>query len=407
MTKEDSLRASPGTSALLSRSGAGPSLSGRHILLVSVLYPPSQGGVEAAAVELADAFHRMGFRVTVATTSAGAVSRGSTTVRVFPRARFSEGVSSFARELRPDLVLVNGLFVMGGMTFPLDIGIATGIPVIYRAHGFNTAFQVHWDHPPFFGLPSFLRSFVRAFFNDAIFRRLTQNVFLDDAIGVFQNFDILIARLFHRRNLSFIPNSFDSLLRTGGSPFRERHGVSIDKPLFLCIANYCDRKGQVDVVRILRRHPELDAQFVFLGSEENESSAEARRLSAGDSRIRLLVGISRDDAVDALNACDAAFLFARQEQQPLFLSEAMSCGKPWFCTNVGSVSKMKGGVVLRHRNERCFLKAVQELLVPDRRRALGEEGRAFWRANYSPSVVYARWKRLLDDAIAGQAKNGY
>lgn len=377
--------------------------SGKHILIVSVRFPPSLGGIQAAAKELAIRFSGFGFRISVATATVGACSLPEYDVFVLPPVSFDRHLEALIVEIHPNVVLLNGLD--DGRIVRLTASAL--IPVIYRAHGFNTAFQVHWDHPPFFGLPSFLRSFVRAFFNDAIFRRLTQNVFLDDAIGVFQNFDILIARLFHRRNLSFIPNSFDSLLRTGGSLFRERHGVSIDKPMFLCIANYCDRKGQVDVVRILRRHPELDAQFVFVGSEENESSAEARRLSAGDSRIRLLAGISRDDAVDALNACDAAFLFARQEQQPLFLSEAMSCGKPWLCTNVGSVSRLKGGIILRHRNERCFVEAVRELLVPDRRRALGEEGRTFWGANYSPSVVYARWKRLLDDAIAGQETNCY
>lgn len=377
--------------------------SGKHILLVSVRFPPSLGGIQAAAEELAIRLSGLGFRVSVATTTFGASSCPKYEVFVLPNDFFDRHLDALIAKIHPNVIFLNGLD--DGRI--VRLAASALIPIIYRAHGFNTAFQVYWKHPPFFGIPSFLRSVFRAISNDIVFRRLANNVFLDDSVGIFQNFDILLAKLFHRRNISFIPNSFDSVLRTEGSSFRERHGVPIDKPLFLCVANYCDRKGQVDVVRILRRHPELDAQFVFIGSEENESSDEARRLATGDSRIQLLVGVSRDDAVDALNACDAAFLFARQEQQPLFLSEAMSCGKPWLCTNVGSVSKMKGGIVLRHRNGRGFIKSVQELLDPERRRTLGEAGKAFWESNYSPTVVYVRWKRLLDDTIAGQAKNGY
>lgn len=387
---------------------AGPVPDRRpHILLVSVLFPPDQGGVEAAAGEFAAAFPRMGYRVTVATTTAGARASGPADVRVFPLDGFPGRVAAFARDVRPDLVFVNGLLLNGGMGFPFDAGAVPGMPVVYRSHGFNTAFRIHWRHPPFFGMPSLVRSFVRAVRNDRVLRRLSQAVFLDGRIGLFRNFDVLLSRWLHPGNVSFVPNSFESVRLPRPGRSRESFGVPAGRPMFLNVANYSALKGQCDVIRILRRHPEIDAGFVFVGSVRNGVCEAAERLADGDPRIRVLSALPREAVVDAINACDAAFLFSTHEQQPLFLSEAMSCGKPWFCTDVGSVPAMRGGIVLRRRNEACFVRAARELLDSRCREELGAEGRSFWEANDSPDAVYPRWKRLLDDAIRGTACCGY
>lgn len=378
-----------------------------RILLVSVFFPPDQGGVEAAAGEFARTLPKLGFRVTVATTTPQPIPDGKLDVHVFPHPGFSTNAAALARNIHADLVLVNGLLLNGDLSLPFDVVAAGRIPVIYRAHGFHTTFRFYWRKPPFFGLGTFLRSFIRAVRNAIVFRGLAQTVFLDNSIGVFNNFDILLARLFHSSNTSFIPNSFSSIQHDQMSGFRLKYGLAADKTFFLCVANYSDGKGQKDVVRILRRNPDIDAVFVFVGARNNDSFKAAAQLVENDPRIRLLVDIPRGDVIDALNACDAAFLYSRKEQQPLFLSEAMSCGKPWICTNVGSVSKMRGGIVLRRRDSRQFIRAVRELMNSERRNLLGSEGREFWTTNYAPEVVYARWKRMFDDIVRGRVKCGY
>lgn len=376
----------------------------KHVLLVSDRFPPTVGGIQAAAGELASAFARMGFRVSVATATPQASSCSEYGVFHVAPEIFGAGVVDLAERLRPDVMVLNGHTPQTKYPVPVN---GTDVPFVFRSHGIATNFKIYWNRPPFFGFVSWLKRVFRAFCNAVEGRRLSQEVFLDGKKGFFQNFDVTLASVFHPRNVSFIPNAFESLSNSGVNDFRTRFGLDSAKPVFLCVANYCDRKGQVDAVRIIRRHPELDAWFVFVGSERNDTLDRVERLAGGDDRIRFLHGIARSDVVDAINDCDAAFLFARQEQQPLFLLEAMSCGKPWFCTDVGSVSKMKGGIVLRRRNERSFVDAVKTLLSADIRRTLGAEGRAFWEVNYSPNVVYARWKRLLDDVIAGRAKSGY
>ena len=380
-------------------------LMDKHVLVVSQRFPPSQGGIQAAGAELAAMFATFGCRVSVATSIAESVSTSAWAVHVLAEQGFAAATGRLAQELRPDLVLVNGLG--RGQLFPFALNCAPGVPVIYRAHGFNTAFQFHWSHPPFFGLPSFCRSFRDAFRNDRRISNLAQCVFLDDASGIFKNFDIALASRRHCLNVSFIPNAVPSIVCNKSNSFRLKYGLSQTKTMFLCVANYCDRKGQVDAAKAIIHHPELDAQFVFIGSERNKTASVVERLAKGDGRIIPLHGVPRSDVVNAINCCDAAFLFARQEQQPLFLIEAMSCGKPWFCTDVGSVSKMRGGIVLRRRNESCFMDAVKDLLNQALRISLGAECQDFWKSNYLPSVVHARWKRLLYDVFAGDVKCGY
>jgi glycosyltransferase involved in cell wall biosynthesis len=101
-------------------------------------------------------------------------------------------------------------------------------------------------------------------------------------------------------------------------------------------------------------------------------------------------------------------LFATHEQQPLVILEAMSCHKPWICTNVGSVGEMKGGIVLKNRSPKHLLDALETMQNPLTRKRYGDEGFKQWRESYSPENVYARWDRLLDDIIVKKTVgNGY
>ena len=367
-----------------------------HILLVSDRFPPSVGGLQAAGGELAAQFSRMGFRVSVATMTPGAKSCADYEVFLLDSKDFRGNVLRLAREVNPDVVVLNGL--LHHLQYPISISRAP-CPVIYRSHGIGTNFHLFWEYPPFFGVGAWLGNVVRAIRNAWIGRHLAQEVFLDDKVGFFQNFDVLLSRLVHPGNVSYIPNAFEPVTHFEENHFREKYNIQPDQLLVLNVANYCDRKGQIDAIRAIRKHPDMDARFVFIGSEKNDIHQKAESLARGDSRICLLAGIPREDVVEAINAADIAFLFSRQEQQPLFLSEAMSCGKPWISTNVGSVSKMKGGIVLRHRNACCFAQAVRELEMPEKRAKLGSEGKAFWKTHYSPDVVCSQWRKLLGDVL--------
>ncbi len=368
-----------------------------HILLVSDRFPPSTGGLQAAGAELAVQFARLGFRVSVATMIPGAKSCVDYKVFHLESRDFREDALRLAQKLHPDIIVLNGL--LHHLLYPISIS-RVPCPVIYRSHGIGANFHFFWEYPPFFGVGTWLGIIARAIRNAWIGRHLAREVFLDDKVGFFKSFDVVLSKLIHPKNISFIPNAFDSVARSDDNSFRAKYHINPEKLLVLNVANFSGLKGQLDAIKIIRKNPHMDAQFVFIGSEKNETHQKASVLAHGDSRICLLAGISREDVVDAINAADIAFLFSRQEQQPLFLSEAMSCGKPWISTNVGSVSKMRGGIVLRHRNARCFVQAMRELEVPERRTGLGSEGKSFWETHYSPEVVYSQWRKLLNDVMS-------
>lgn len=45
---------------------------------------------------------------------------------------------------------------------------------------------------------------------------------------------------------------------------------------------------------------------------------------------------------------DAVFLYSYQEQQPLSILEAMSCGVPWFAPDAGALSTLEGNRPEKH-----------------------------------------------------------
>jgi glycosyltransferase involved in cell wall biosynthesis len=265
---------------------------------------------------------------------------------------------------------------------------------VYRSHAAGGKFVFFRNRPPFFGIGVWLKSLLRVFRNARRGRFLAKDVFLGKSPSFSNSTDLLFSTLIHPGNVAAISNAVPSLRRQN-SPFRASRGIPENALLFLSVANYCDRKGQVPLVRAFRSFSERNARLVCIGSEPNETYREAVAAAAGDERILCLADIGREEVVDAINACDVAVLFSNHEAQPLFLLEAMSCGKPWISTDVGFVSEMEGGRILAHRNRRCLHSALSEMADPAVRTSLGEEGLRHWRDHCSPDVVYRQWDALL------------
>ena len=114
-----------------------------------------------------------------------------------------------------------------------------------------------------------------------------------------------------------------------------------------------------------------------------------------DPRFRILYNLPRQEIEAAITESDAVFLYSFQEQQPLCILEAMSCGTPWFAPNVGAISTLKGGIVLQKTSTSCLRKAVKSLQNKAKREQLGQEGLNLWKTRYAPEVVYKQWEKLL------------
>src|SRR5207249_11072681 len=128
-------------------------------------------------------------------------------------------------------------------------------------------------------------------------------------------------------------------------------------PLLLCVANYCDRKNQVVVLRAFRRAGLGDATLVFIGSEFNEYSRQLEQLDEAlkpafpAGRVLLLEKVERRMTCAAVQAADLFVLSAKAETQPIVLLEAMASRTPFISTNVGCVVELPGGVVVRSEEE--------------------------------------------------------
>jgi glycosyltransferase involved in cell wall biosynthesis len=86
--------------------------------------------------------------------------------------------------------------------------------------------------------------------------------------------------------------------------------------------------------------------------------------------------------------------------QPLFLLEAMSAGKPWVSTNVGSVSELRGGIISKVSTKNLTSNLLKLLNDKKLRKQLGKEGASQWVTEFSTDMVYDRWQDLLLSAIS-------
>jgi glycosyltransferase involved in cell wall biosynthesis len=113
---------------------------------------------------------------------------------------------------------------------------------------------------------------------------------------------------------------------------------------------------------------------------------------------------------------DIIALTSLNEGTPLTLIEAMCAGCPVASTEVGGVADIMGppgavcdgfrtwahGVTAPSRDISGFARAVTYLIEqPELRRAMGERGRAFVRAEHSRERLLATTRALYEDLLAG------
>jgi glycosyltransferase involved in cell wall biosynthesis len=90
---------------------------------------------------------------------------------------------------------------------------------------------------------------------------------------------------------------------------------------------------------------------------------------------------------------------SKWEMQPLFLLEAMSAGKPWVSTNVGSVSELRGGIISKFSTKDLKSNLFKIIHEKELKNRLSKQGVSQWTAEFSTAIVYNRWHELLLTAI--------
>ena len=168
------------------------------------------------------------------------------------------------------------------------------------------------------------------------------------------------------------------------------------------MANYCDRKNQLLALDVARQTGKEDIFFAFIGGEQNTyyRELEKRILAWGlEKRVALFHGVSRSFTESAIQACDIALMTSKWEMQPLFLLEAMSAGKPWVSTNVGSVSELRGGIISNFSTKDLKSNLFKIIHEKELKHRLSKQGATQWSAEFSTAIVYNGWHELLLTAI--------
>lgn len=182
------------------------------------------------------------------------------------------------------------------------------------------------------------------------------------------------------------------------APIRELGGV----PLVLFLGARRPTKG-VDILLqaaplVWRQHP--DAHFAFVGP--------GGPLSLEDRRILDVGAVSDAERAQWLARANVLCLPSSGESFGLVVAEAWSHRTPALVSDIpvlAELASVSGGAVVAKREPGAFADEICSLLAePERTRAMGQAGHAYWLANLTPAAVTQRhleiYERLLE-SVAG------
>lgn len=138
---------------------------------------------------------------------------------------------------------------------------------------------------------------------------------------------------------------------------RQKHGLSPDKCLVLCIGQFIDRKGRwvfLDAVRTLHKHHD-DLEFAWITPQgpSPEELTKIEEYGVNDSFRLILssdVGATRHEVLRFFRAADIFALPSLWEGLPISILEAMALGVPTISTNVNAIPEavkdMETGILI-------------------------------------------------------------
>ncbi|MEM7754314.1 MAG: glycosyltransferase [Planctomycetota bacterium] len=185
-------------------------------------------------------------------------------------------------------------------------------------------------------------------------------------------------------------------------------GVPPRAPSVLFLSRIHYKKG-VDV--LLRASAELagrgvDHEVLIAGPGDERESERLCALSESlgvSERVRWLGPVFGEAKLALYGLADVFCLPTSQENFGLVLFESLACGTPLVTTplvDTGPELESSGGAVLAERTPTAIAGALAGLLGdPERRRAMGEAGRAWVLRELSPERVISRYEAMYAEAI--------
>ncbi|HZS70301.1 MAG TPA: glycosyltransferase [Candidatus Acidoferrum sp.] len=221
-----------------------------------------------------------------------------------------------------------------------------------------------------------------------------------------------IARSLRRSGLTpvIVPNGIDL------SPFvnaSERGAAPRQFPGVLnigVVARLTPQKGHTFLLdaapEILAAYPQ--ARFVFVGDGPTKDTLQSRAAALGLSESVIFAGVRRDmPAVYA--GLDIVVLPSVNEGMPMTLIEALAAGKPVVATSVGEVPALirsgETGILVKPRSPEALRDAIIQLISdPDKRLALGMQGRAWVSDRFTSEAMAGAYRSIYEEALTTSSR---
>lgn len=192
-----------------------------------------------------------------------------------------------------------------------------------------------------------------------------------------------------------------------GEEVRRRFGIGAHELVFLYVGHLRMEKNLPLMVRAFLEARLANSKLILVGDgacrAELESIAQER-----DSGGQVILAGAASDPLPFYRAADVFLLSSTTEQMPLALLEAMACGLPALCTNVGDIAEMldtAGSPELVASDDLIAYVAALGTLAgdPHLRARLGRKNRDRCLALYSEDKMISRYRDLYRGALRTKA----
>jgi glycosyltransferase involved in cell wall biosynthesis len=207
-----------------------------------------------------------------------------------------------------------------------------------------------------------------------------------------------------------IPNGVDvrKLQPADGSPVRRRLGLNPGDFVIGCVGHLRAEKGHLRLFRAFHAAGIPDSKLLVLGDGPMRPALESAASEMGIASRVLFTGIV-DDVPAWYPAMDLFALASDTEQMPMALLEAMACGLPAVCTDVGDCREILGpqaGPAVAALNDAAgFAEALRTFSRDEQlRRETGIRNRRRCVEEYDSEQMLAAYRDLYTRTICGNAQ---